>query len=246
MRRCPYCKIDVGGALEKCPLCQSKLSEGVPAVSVDDKTDADINEHTMDNEGIQIIPYFPRRDTLQLRSFLYKLQLFIVWMVMIIALCMDFLIAVRLPGMPDFHWSLILSMWLVVFEFGIIRQFRPGTGSARKVTMMVFLILVMLSVTAYFFGFLKLTLDLIIPVVLTGTVIASFVLTMVDKNGNAMAYLLSDLVFGVIPCLVLFILNKEMPIAWVICMTVSVILLVGVVVFKGRLVATELHRRFNV
>ena len=222
MKKCPYCKIDVGGDLLKCPLCQSKL------------------------QGEAEKPFFPRRDTLQFRSFLYKLQLFIVWVVVIVALCLDFLVAVRIPDMPNFHWSLVLAMWLIVFEYGIIRQFRPGMGPARKVTMMVLLILAMLTITAYFFGFLQITFDLIIPIVLAGTVIAGFVLAMVDKNGNALVYLLSDLLLGVLPCLILLIIHKEMPIAWVICMTVSVILLVGAIVFKGKSVAAELHRRFNV
>ena len=26
MKNCPYCKIEVGGNLKKCPLCQSKLN----------------------------------------------------------------------------------------------------------------------------------------------------------------------------------------------------------------------------
>ena len=127
-----------------------------------------------------------------------------------------------------------------------MRQFKPGTGSARKVTMMVLIILALLSVTAYFFGFLELTLDLIVPIVLTGTIIANFVLAMVDKQGNTMAYLLSGFLFGVIPSIILYFVRQNMPIAWIICMLVSLILLVGAIIFKGKSVAAEIQRRFNV
>ena len=222
MKKCPYCKIDVGGDLIKCPICQNKLmGEGDGA-------------------------YFPRLETMQRRSLFYKFQLLFVWAILIIGLGLDFLVQLRLPGFPELHWSLILAMWLVVFEFGIMRQFRPGTGSARKVTMMVLIILALLAITAYFFGFLMIVLDLVVPVVLTGTIIANFVLAMVDKNGNTMAYLLSGLLFGVIPSVILYFTKDEMPIAWIICLIVSVILFVGAVIFKGRSVTAEIQRRFNV
>ena len=222
MKKCPYCKVEVGGNPEKCPLCQSKLM----------------------GEGDRA--YFPVQDTMKFRSFLYKLQLFIVWVVIIACLGLDFLVHLRLPGLPELHWSLLVAMWLVAFEFLIMRQFKLGMGSARKVTMMVLIILAMLSVTAYFLGFLQITLDLIVPVVITGAVIANFVLAMVDKNGNAMAYLLSGLLCGVIPSIVLFIVKDRMPVAWMVCMIVSLVLFAGVIIFKGRLVAGELQRRFNV
>ena len=222
MKKCPYCKVEVGGNPEKCPLCQSKLM----------------------GEGDRAS--FPVQDTMKFRSFLYKLQLFIVWVVIIACLGLDFLVHLRLPGLPELHWSLLVAMWLVAFEFSIMRQFKPGMGSARKVTMMVLIILAMLSVTAYFLGFLQITLDLIVPVVITGAVIANFVLAMVDKNGNAMAYLLSGLLCGVIPSIVLFIVKDRMPVAWMVCMIVSLVLFAGVIIFKGRLVAGELQRRFNV
>ena len=112
--------------------------------------------------------------------------------------------------------------------------------------MMVLITLGLLSVTAYFFNFLEITLDLIIPIVLTGAMIANFVLAMVDKNGNTMAYLLSGLLFGVIPSIILYFTKEEMPLAWTLCLIVSVSLFVGAVIFRGRAVAAEIQRRFNV
>lgn len=221
MKKCPYCKIEVGGDPVKCPLCQSRLmGEGEDA-------------------------YFPKPTALKIRSFLYKLQLFLVWVMVILSLGLDYLFGMRIPGFEKVHWGLIVSLWLIGIEFGIMRQFKPGTGSARKVSMMVLILLIMLAVTSWFFGFFELTMSWIVPIVLMASMIASFILAMIDKRGNAMAYLLTELLFGVLPFLVLFIRNDVTPVAWIVCMLLSAILFVGAVIFKGRTVAMELVRRFN-
>lgn len=222
MRKCPYCKIEVGGELNKCPLCQSKLmGEGEEA-------------------------YFPKQTMLQIQSLFYKLQLFAVWIIVIVAFSIDFLFHVQFAPFPGVHWSLIAAMWIIAFEFGIMRQFRTGTGSSRKMTMLVFIILIMLLVTSYYFGFWRLTVDWIVPIAIIGTMLANFVLAMVDKIGIAMAYLLTNLLVGVIPYIVLYVRNQSKPIAWIICLISSVILFVGAVIFKGRAVAGEIRKRFNV
>ena len=222
MRTCQYCRIEVGGDLKKCPLCQSKLS----------------------GEGDK--PYFPKQTTQKIKSFLYKLQLFIIWVIVIAGLGVDFLFDVRIPGFTTVRWSLILAMWLIAFEFGIMRQFKKGFGSSRKMTMMVFIILILLTVTSYYFRFLQFTLDWIAPVVITGTMIANFVLALIDKQGNAMVYLLTNLLVGVLPYIVLHFRNRSTPATWIICMLMSIILFVGAVIFKGRSVAGEIRRRLNV
>ena len=222
MKNCPYCQIEVGGDLKKCPLCQSKLS------------------------GQSAGPYFPKQTTQKIRSFLYKLQLFIIWTVIIAGLGTDFLFNVRIPYFPQVRWSLILAMWLIAFEFGMMRQFTKGTGSSRKVTMMVFIILALTMITSYYFGVLQFTLDWIAPIVITGTMIANFVLAMIDKKGNAMVYLLTILLVGVLPYIVLHFRHKETPATWIICMLSSIILFVGAVIFKGRVVAAEIRRRLSV
>lgn len=221
MRRCPYCKVDVAGDLVKCPLCQSKLT------------------------GAGEEPCYPKFEAQKKRSLYYKMQLVIVWGLLIVGVGLDFLVGLRLPGFPDLHWCLLLAMWLIGFEFGIMRQFKPGTGSAGKVTMLVLITIAMWCVTAYFFGFMDITIDLVIPAALAATIIANFVLALLDKNGNTMSYLLSGLFMGVVPSVICFFVRSKMPLAWAICLMVSVILFAGAVIFRGRAVAAELQRRFH-
>ncbi len=46
---------------------------------------------------------------------MYKLQLFIVWIIIIAELGTDFLFDIRIPRYPDVRYSLILAMWLIAF-----------------------------------------------------------------------------------------------------------------------------------
>ena len=222
MKKCLYCKIEVGGDLEKCPLCQSKLV-GEPEE-----------------------PYFPKQANLQRRSLYYKIQLFVVWVLAIAGLSAEFLFNFKIPGFPKVHWSLILFLWLFAFEFGIMRQFKPGTGSARKVTSMAFIILVLLVITSYFFNFWRFTLGWVVPITIIGDIIANFVFAMIDKQGNTMSYLLTNLFVGIVPYIILYFLGKETPIPWIACLILSVILFIGAVIFKGRMVLNEIQRRFNI
>ena len=222
MRRCPYCKVGIEGDLAKCPLCQSKLT------------------------GSAEEPCYPKFEAQKKQSLYYKLQLAIVWGLLIVGIGLDFLVGLRLPGFPNLHWSLISAMWLIGFEFGIMRQFKPGTGSAGKVTMMVLITIVMWCVTAYLFGLMKITLEMVVPIVLAATVTANFVLALLDKNGNTMSYLLSAMLMGIVPGVISFFASEKMPIAWAVCLMVSIILFVGAVIFRGRAVAAELQRRFHI
>ena len=136
-------------------------------------------------------------------------------------------------------------MWLIGFEFGIMRQFKPGTGSAGKMTMMVIITIAMWCVTSYFFGLLKITVDIVVPVVLAATIIANFVLALIDKKWNTMVYLISGFFMGIVPSVICFFVSDKMPIAWAVCLMVSVILFAGSIIFKGRALSNEFQRRFH-
>jgi len=222
MKKCPYCKIEVDGALGKCPLCQSKL----------------MGE---DEEN-----YFPRLEEQKKRTIFYKIQLFIAWVILIVGVGLDFMIGLRLPTFPDLHWSLLLAMWMVAIEFGIMRQFKPGTGSAGKVTIPVLITLSLLLITAHYLRFFDITADLVVPIILAVMIVADFVLAMLDKYGNTMAFLLTGVLIGAIPSLIRFIIWGTLPLPWTICMIISVVLFAGTVIFKGKPMAEELRRRFNV
>lgn len=217
MKECIYCKINVGGDAVKCPLCQNRLK----------------GEGTENN--------WPSPDLLQKESILYKLQLFLVLSAVIISLSLDFLFQIS----NGFHWSLLLTMWLIAFEFGIIRLFHRNFSSSRILTLFAIVISFLLIVTSLYAGHFSEVGGIVVPYICIGTLIANFVLMLIDKTSNAMVYLLSNIVIGISPYLVLLAFGKNIPLAWVICLVISVLLFVGAVIFKGRQVASEIQKRFH-
>lgn len=222
MKNCPYCKIEVGGDLKKCPFCQCRLS------------------------GEAEEQYFPTQTILKIQSFFYKLQLFIVWIVIISALGLDFMFGLPLGPIRGFHWSLLVLMWLMMFELSIIRLFKKGMNAARVLSIVVVIMMIMTCVTAYYLGQLQFVIYWVLPIVVMGTMIANFVLSMVDKSGNAMAYLLTNVLIGILPYIAFYIFKRNCPIEWIICLMVSFILFVGAIIFRGREVVNEIQRRLSV
>jgi hypothetical protein len=109
----------------------------------------------------------------------------------------------------------------------------------------VFILLALLLVTSYYFDFLWLTRDWIIPIAIAATLVINFFFTMTDKQGNAITYLLTELFFGLIPFGVMYILKRDMPMTWGICLMVSIAVLAAAIIFRGRTIAREFQRRFH-
>ncbi|MBP5597417.1 MAG: hypothetical protein J6Y02_18740 [Pseudobutyrivibrio sp.] len=226
MKNCPYCKIQVGGDLKKCPFCQSKMV------------------------GEAEERYFPTQTILKIQSFFYKLQLFIVWILIIAALGIDFLFGLH-PAAFDgpfekIHWSLLVLMWLLAFEFGIIRLFKKGMSPSRILSIFVVVVMIMLMVTAYYMGFIRVVVYWVLPNIVMATMVANFIFAMIDKSGNSMAYLLTNVLIGILPYIAFYIFQKNCPIEWIICLLVGFVLLVGAIIFKGREVVSEIQRRLSV
>lgn len=222
MKNCPYCKIDVGGDLKKCPFCQSTLSG------------------TSDGD------YFPKQTSRKIQSFFYKLQMFIVFTIMIVAIGEEYLL--KIDMFHGIHYSLLVCMWLIAFEFGIMKLFRKGFHPSRVLTIFVIIVTLLLMVTAYEIGPVTwgLMLSWLLPIIVMGTMIANFVLAMIDQISNAMVYLLTNIVVGICPYWVLFLAGKDIPVTWIVCLILTIVLFVGAIIFKGRAVLSEIQKRFNV
>jgi H+/Cl- antiporter ClcA len=218
MKTCPFCKIEVGGNPIHCPFCQNTLIGEVE------------------------VPYWPTQTTLKKQSVLYKIQLCLLLSFMVFFLALDFLLGV---GNSRIHWSLLLSLWLLSFEFGLIRLFKKSYSPSRILTLFVLILTALILITGYFTGYWHMAAGILVPILCIGTLIANFVLALVDKVGNAMVYLLSNILFGVLPYLVLFVMRRDIPVAWIVCLITSVIILINSCILRGRQVLSELQRRFN-
>lgn len=217
MKTCPYCNIAVGGTPSKCPICQNGLN------------------------GQSTEDHWPYQETLKKESILYKIQLFFVLSLVIVSLALDFLFDLQ----PGVHWSVVITLWLLAFEFGIIKLFRNYFSPSKVVTEVALIVSLLLLFTGYWIHHLTVIGGIVIPIICLGTLITNFILILVDRASNAMVYLLCNVLVGALPYLVLLFMKHTIPFLWILCLMISVITFIGACVFRGRQVWSELQKRFN-
>ncbi len=221
MLKCPVCKIEIDGNRNKCPICQNALS-GSPS---------DYN--------------WPVDEYLKKYSICFKIQLFVVLTVIVISLALDFLLDIRFKG---YHYSLMILMWGAVSELLITEFIRKKVFPAKILTVSAVFISGLLCVTAKYFDFydfLTPTVYIAVPAIIGGTIVANFVFTFTDKSGNSLVYFLSAAVIGIIPYIAIYFGKKSFLLPWAIVLIVSVVTFLGIVIFKGRELKTEIQKRFN-
>lgn len=100
MKKCPNCKIEIGGNLNECPLCRAKLT------------------------GEDEAGYWPEPSELKKASKLYKAQLIIV----LIACAAVFAVDTAVSPPPAMQWWPLFVLWAVVTEIvirSILKRYRP-------------------------------------------------------------------------------------------------------------------------
>lgn len=218
MKRCLNCDIEVGGDIEVCPLCQHGLT----------------GEASESN--------WPYLASLKTKAFLYKLQLFIVLAIVAVGLGLDFLV-----GLNDGrHWSLLGTLTIVIIELTLKSFLKKKSVASKYVSVGGFWLAVILFLTAQCYGFLPPVINLVFPIALSAVIVADFVLTLIDKTGNALVYLLVNILFALVIYGVLFFRKYEMSLSWNICLMIGVVSLIGMFVFLGRKVTSEFERRMNI
>lgn len=263
IKYCPNCKIEVGGTFEYCPLCQNELefrnatlkellekeakksNASVDADTINDtamnntEDDSDDLEATM--SAVSIDPYFPYSDRLKTQSFWYKLQMFIVCAATFICFAVDFLIIYD----RDLHWSLIVLLWVVGFELLLNKLIKHHSLPTYFVFYISFYVGMLLLPTAYYLGFFKLCVNYIIPCICTLALALNFIFCMLDKSGNAMVYMLCNVLVGVLPSIIMIAINGMAPLFWIICMIATVVSIFALVIFVGPKVRNEIIKRLN-
>jgi hypothetical protein len=211
------CNIKIGGNIDTCPLCQNSLT------------------------GTGSPNNWPSPTRLRKQAFMYKLQLFLVLAVIVVGLSLDFLLEVN----NGKHYSLIFSLWLIVFELDLWSNIKKVFVVSRTVSISMLHICMLLLLTSWYFGFFDISVFTIIPI-LTGTaLLANMTFAMIDTKENAMVYLLENILFVFIVYAVLKAKYTQPGLTWTICLMISLVCLIGIVIFKGRKVINEIQKRMN-
>ncbi|MCR4960372.1 MAG: hypothetical protein K6A74_02880 [Lachnospiraceae bacterium] len=218
MKICPNCNVNVGGNVDKCPLCQRSLK----------------GEDTVDN--------WPRSDKLKAQVSLFKIQAFIVISLTIIALFLDFKFNLN----PGKHYSLIIAGWALTTELLIRNFIKRSLVVPKIITTTLLFYSLLLWLTSWYYGFMAPIAHIVIPVLISATIIANFVFAIIDKYGNALVYLLSNIIIGIIPYIVLTAVHDDNMISWTVCIIISILAFLGIMFFKGHSVISEVQKRFNI
>lgn len=216
MKNCPYCKIEVGGDFTYCPLCQNLLI-GQP----DEK-------------------YWPSPKTLKKNTKIQKTLAFAIFSCIIAVFLFDLWSD---PAHPAVDWSPIVIIWLFIGGITASSVVRTHKEPPSIFTRIAIAGLIALILSTFWYPVL---FD-IIPIPVLGILAVNFIATLIDKGGNVMVYFLSCSLACILSWIIVIILLKHnMSILWRICFMVSCITFVGMLIFKGRSLVSEIQKRFSI
>jgi len=220
MKNCPHCNIKVGGNHEVCPLCQSRLS----------------------GEGEE--DYWPKPDHLRQVSLAVKIINFILLSLSVVIVAYDFLI---LPKGHK-HISLVILFSGIVI-YALIGHFVRRRANVPRILFQSMLVLsIILILIGWYLGFRGLIIYWIMPILCSTTLVLNFVFSFIDKGftEDSLVYMLLNIVVGVVPFIVLYFHRTgNPPLTWTITLIISAITFIGLVVFKGKRVFDEMHKRLH-
>ena len=225
MKTCPHCHIQVGGNAAYCPLCQNRLS------------------------GPDDAPWWPKI-TPRVRRFgmLFKIVAFLLLAANVVAGAIDFLLVEE----PHRHESLLMLVWVIAILLVLRSLLRRRYNGPRQVFQLLLLVSALLIFTDWFHGYTGYSVDLVIPILCSVTLVCNFIFAFWRSRftQNALVYMLLNIGVGILPYLLLLFRVgtgriDAHSIPWVICLIVSIITFLGLVIFKGRALLAEFAKRFH-
>ncbi len=225
MKTCPHCHIRGGGNAAYCPLCQNRLS------------------------GPDDAPWWPKI-TPRVRRFgmLFKIVAFLLLAANVVAGAIDFLLVEE----PHRHESLLMLVWVIAILLVLRSLLRRRYNGPRQVFQLLLLVSALLIFTDWFHGYTGYSVDLVIPILCSVTLVCNFIFAFWRSRftQNALVYMLLNIGIGVLPYLLLLfqvgtgrVDARSMP--WVICLIISVITCLGLIIFQGRALRSELEKRLH-
>ena len=217
MRKCLNCNIEIGGNVDACPLCQNALS------------------------GEATSPNWPSPTKLKAQALIYKLQLFLVLAAIAVGLSLDFLLGLN----KGTHYSVIIALWLIIFEIDLSRNIKRLFIITRTISITTLHVCLLLLLTGWYFDFFDMVAYMIVPILLGASLLSNLVFSMIDTTGNALSYLLTNMLVIFLSYGFLKAKQINTGLTWDICLMVSVVALIGIIIFKGRKVSNEVRKRIN-
>ncbi len=225
MKRCEYCKIEITGEREKCPLCQAEL------VADRNRAGDDYGER---------FKYFAT--VYSQHAFFFKIMIFISVVAAVAVVSINLIL-------PETGlWSLfavfgIISIWTSLF-FAVRKRRNVPKGMLYQVVIVSGLCIAWDFATSWK-GW---SIDYVVPLLCIAVMITLAVLSRIMewKIEHMIAYFLIDAVFGIVPIVFYFTGLLSVIIPSIICVACSLISIAAIIVFNGTSIKAELNRRFNI
>ena len=225
MKTCPHCRIQIGGASAFCPLCQNRLA------------------------GPDEAPWWPvLTPRLRRASLLFKIAAFLALACNVVAAALDFLLTEE----PHAHWSLLMLGWVLAGLLMLHMLLRRRYNGPRLAFQLLLIVSGMIIFTDWFNGYSGYSLDLVVPILCSVTLVCNFIFAFLRTRftENALVYMLLNIGVGILPYLLLVfrvgtgrIDGHSIP--WVICLIISAITFLGLVIFQGRALRSEIEKRLH-
>ena len=218
--RCDKCKIELIGAENRCPLCQSDL----------------IGEPNEEKAVFPRIPYMMRPN----HRFLSSVA-FVSVAIGIIS------IAVNLSFPETGWWSILVIAGIISLWLSLIVIIKKHGNIHKTIIYQVAVISIVSVFWDLFTGFHKWSINYVIPISCTSALVLMAVLARIMKLNIAdyMIYIILDTIVGIVSLILLLcgILTVKFPST--ICFAASFISLAAMVVFAGKTLRSEMQRRMH-
>ena len=150
------------------------------------------------------------------------------------------------PTAPRIHRA---SLFYKIVAFVVLRRRFNGP---RQIFNLLLLVSALIVFTDWFTGYTGYSLDLVVPILCSVTLVCNFIFAFLHSRftANALVYLLMNIGVGLLPYILLFfridrgrIDGHSIP--WVNCLIISVVTFLGLVIFKGRDLRSEIAKRLH-
>lgn len=221
MKYCSKCHTDIMGNLVFCPLCQNELQ-------------------IKDNHIEDLYP--TKIEKRSNNHMLLKVFGFIAMITSILAIFFN-----KALGSKTF-WALIVIVVMGFTWLSIATAIKKHGNILKYVWNQMLIITVLTVIVDGLTGQHGWAITFVVPTMLTVAMIVMYLLSKILhlQVGDYMIYLLLDALFGIIPLIFLRTrhLITDIP-AW-ICILTSIISVVGLIIFEGKNMMSELKRRLHV
>lgn len=219
--RCQKCNVEILEDRTKCPLCQEILTGEMPG----------------NGWNFPVIPY---------RVQVKKLLLNIVSLISVIVAVVCGALNLSIAGSRG--WSLFVIGGILCLWLSLAMVIRKMGNIPKTIFLQVLLICAAAIVWDLGTGFHRWSLDFVVPILCICSLIAMVVIAQIMKLeiNDYLIYLIMDIFIGIVSVVLIFcgVLTVVLPTA--LSAAGSIIFLTALILFEGKALGSEMHRRMHI